>query len=41
MTKLSLRPVLTMLSAVAVAMGIFLGVVDLGFAEVMGVVLGN
>ncbi len=30
-----------MVVAVAVAMGIFLGVVDLGFAEVMGVVLGN
>jgi preprotein translocase SecE subunit len=30
-----------MVVAVAVAMGIFLGLVDLIFAEIMGIVLGN
>ena len=30
-----------MVVVVAVAMGIFLGLVDLGFSEIMGIVLGN
>ncbi len=30
-----------MVVAVAIAMGIFLGLVDLAFAEVIGIILGN